>query len=183
MNELMIPSSSTLSTMSNAELRAELGRAIIMTAQSIAYLAACWVELEKRGEDLSDLRIGLAPFLYAVAAGRLLPEAVVSFAGRKQVLRWLTNQSLERQRQLIEDPHITVIEGRSRKRVPLETVTVAQLRNTDARNRHGKSLKSISISVSSAEYDEIVSRAQANGRSISDQVRHELRFSTRGAAD
>lgn len=73
--------------METADLRRELARAIDLTAKHLTYLAAVWAELEKRGEDLAPLRSGLAVYLPHIAAGTVLPETVIRFAGNVTLLR------------------------------------------------------------------------------------------------
>lgn len=78
---------STLSTLSTQELRSELNRALDMTAAHLRRLAAIVRLLEERGEDLSDLRLGLLGYLRQIAWGRLLPEIVVRYAEFPSALR------------------------------------------------------------------------------------------------
>ena len=94
--------------LSTDDLRRELGQAITYTARSVQYLAVVWSELKRRGEDLSQIKIGLGSYLEEVAAGRLAAEAVVSFAGSKMVLRWLSRQPIERQRKIAAGELVTV---------------------------------------------------------------------------
>lgn len=90
-------------------LKQELSRALSVTARHLAYLAGIWQELERRGEDLSDLRIGLAEYLPAIAAGTLDPDAVIRFAGKKIMLKRLLGLPLEQQRQIATDTPVAVI--------------------------------------------------------------------------
>lgn len=76
----------TLHLLTTEELRSELGRAIGLTVQSIVRVATIWAELERRGEDLSDIRFTLKAFLPLVARGQLAPEAVVEMAGQQRKL-------------------------------------------------------------------------------------------------
>lgn len=83
-----------------ADLRDELARGLTLTADTLSRLGLIWQELERRGEDLSSLRTGLARTLPLIAAGLLAAEAVVAFAGRPAVLRALEGVPLEQQRRL-----------------------------------------------------------------------------------
>jgi hypothetical protein len=58
-------------------------------------------ELESRGEDLSDLKIGLLPLLREIAAGTLLPEVVVKFAGQPAALRAIGKRPMDEQEQYV----------------------------------------------------------------------------------
>lgn len=91
-----------LESISTPDLRRRLVEQINVTAEAISGLAAIWTELERRGEDLSSLRSGLAYYLPAVASGRLLPEAVVRCAGNRPALRALSLLSPAEQRQALD---------------------------------------------------------------------------------
>lgn len=98
-----------LSELPTAELRQELARAIEVTADHLAYLAAVWSELERRGEDLSALRSGMGAYLPMIASGHLDAEAVVRFAGRKQLLRAVAQLPLPDQRRLARGDKLPVV--------------------------------------------------------------------------
>jgi hypothetical protein len=69
------------------ELRRELARSLRMTAESLVRLALIVRSLETRGEDLSELKIGLLPYLRQIAYGQVLPEVVVRYAERPMLVR------------------------------------------------------------------------------------------------
>ncbi len=104
------PAPLTLAQWSDEELRAELTRGLTLTAQHLTRLGLVWVELERRGRDLSDLREGLAEWLPRIATGRLAAEAVVAFATRRLLLRALDGVPLERQRALAAGELVAVID-------------------------------------------------------------------------
>ena len=91
-------------------LRQELAEVLRLTAANLVRLALIVKTLEERGEDLSDLRIGLLSFVRLIAYGRLAPEAVVAFAGRPLLLRALAGLPLDRQRALVEGETVAVID-------------------------------------------------------------------------
>lgn len=93
---------------STATLRTELARGLTLTAQTLTTMGAIWQELETRGEDLSDLRTGLARTLPLIASGRLAAESVVAFAGRPLVLRCMEGLPIEEQRRLADGAPIPV---------------------------------------------------------------------------
>lgn len=99
-----------LQNLSVQGLRAELARSIDLTVHSIARLGAIWRELEARGEDLSDLRTGLAAYLPLVAAGKLHPEAVVRYAGHTMLLRYISRLPTERQVAMARGERIAVVD-------------------------------------------------------------------------
>ncbi len=84
------------------QLRQELMQAIGITARTLGYLAQVWAELERRGEDLSDLRSGLMVYLPLIAEGRLDPELVVRCAGQAGLLKAAAEVPLEEQRRMLE---------------------------------------------------------------------------------
>lgn len=119
-------------TLDTATLRAELSRALTITAHGLAYLAAVWAEPERRGEDLSDLRVGLAQYLPAIAAGRIAAEAVATFAGQSTVLKRVARLSLDDQRRLAAGEPVPVVsasaDGQYTERsLPLRVLTAPQV--------------------------------------------------------
>lgn len=105
-----VPNPSELQAYSTADLRDELARGLTLTADTLTRLGLVWAELERRGEDLSDLRHGLAKTLPKIAAGQLAAEAVVAFAGKPIVLRALTGMPLDQQRRLAAGELLKVID-------------------------------------------------------------------------
>lgn len=82
-----LPTVPELQQMSTQTLRAELAQSLTMTARHLRRLAVIWRELESRGEDLTDLRTGLAIYLPQVASGQLSADAVIRYAGQPLLLR------------------------------------------------------------------------------------------------
>lgn len=120
-----------LSRVPTDDLRAELARGLTLTADTLTRLGSIWAELERRGEDLSALRTGLARTLPLIAAGRLAAEAVVAFAGRASVLRALEGVPLERQRRLAAGEPVEVIDAATPDgalSLPLSALPAAALR-------------------------------------------------------
>lgn len=120
-----------LSGVSTTDLRTELARGLSLTAETLTRLGMVWAELERRGEDLSDLRRGLARTLPLIAAGRLAAEAVVAFAGRPSVLRAIEGVPLEEQRSLAQGRPVVVIdpaEPKAVQEIPLDRLPSAALR-------------------------------------------------------
>lgn len=114
-------------------LRQELARALTVTAETLAYLAAIWRELERRGEDLSDLRAGVGQYLPLIAAGQLDAEAVVRFAGRTGLLRAVQTLPVGDQRRLALGGKVPVVvaseDGRlTIAKVPAHALTGEQIR-------------------------------------------------------
>ncbi|WP_406850120.1 hypothetical protein [Chromobacterium phragmitis] len=95
-----VPTPAELSNLSTQMLREELARSVELTARHLMRLATIWAELERRGEDLSDLRIGLATFLPQIAARQLSADAVIRFAGQKLLLNAVATLPLPEQERL-----------------------------------------------------------------------------------
>lgn len=117
-----------IASVSTDQLRAELARGLALTADTLSRLGMIWAELERRGEDLSDLRKGIGRALPLIAAGRLAAEAVVAFAGRPAVLRAIEGLPLDRQRALSSGKElIEVGDGDNIDRVPLKSLPGSML--------------------------------------------------------
>lgn len=91
---------SDIQTMGTDALKKRLAQQMELTAHHLMEMATIWTELENRGEDLSALRTGLTDYLPKIAAGELDAQAVVQFAGNRQLLRYFATLPVERQRQL-----------------------------------------------------------------------------------
>ncbi len=76
-----------LRALSTEDLRRELARSLRMTAESLVRLALIVRSLEERGDDLSDLKIGLMPYLRQIAYGQVLPEVVMRYAEQPMLVR------------------------------------------------------------------------------------------------
>lgn len=197
----LVPAPFELARMTNEELRAHIGRAISMTAESIAYLAAVWVELERRGEDMSGLRISLAPFLRDVAQGRLAPEAVLSFAGQKMVLKWVAKRPISEQLSLAAGKPVTIITDKGdRKQILPADLSVTDLRLIESRPdsveitastepavtdektetvTSRKAEKTLVVPVSDDEYASVLAQVHESGLSISNFLRLKLGLAQR----
>lgn len=123
--------------MSTEDLYVAFKEAVEVTARHIVRLAVIWQELERRGEDMSRFRSGLAAYLPAVASGRLVPEALVRLAGNRTALRAVACLAADVQQQILEDGVLWVVreEGRAAENVLLQHLTPAEVnRAIDAVN-------------------------------------------------
>ncbi|OUI92549.1 hypothetical protein HK19_01075 [Acetobacter persici] len=181
---------SSIQNLSSQEILQELARAVTVTARGVARLAECWVELERRGHDMSSLKIGLAPYLREVASGRLASEAVVTFAGQKMLMRWLMQQPLDVQKQLADGaPVVLTDDSGGRRETSLAQISPSELarvslpgqplRNVPARTLGrkptGKKTRTLAVMVTETEYNNIKKRADAAKMPFSDYVRSLLR--------
>lgn len=130
MNELFAVSGEApdLSQVQTVDLRSMLSEAIGITAESIRRVAAIWSELERRGEDMSAYRFSLRAFMSPVAAGRLLPEAVASYAGRPRVLDLIATLKIEDQRRVISGEPLEIVSADgAAKATPLAEMTYPEI--------------------------------------------------------
>lgn len=115
-----------LAGMDTSALRAELAASLNMTARHILRLSHIWAELEKRGEDLSELRNGIGAYLPAIAAGVVAAEAVVAFAGQPTMLRSVATLPIEEQRRLAAGGTVPLVvgsdKGYTHRMVPLSAI-------------------------------------------------------------
>lgn len=97
-----------LSSLSVADLKAELARGLEITTRHLRYLASVWRELEDRGEDLSDIRHGLLAYLPMIANETVEPQIIVSYAGQKKLLSTLAAMPVDVQRNIVKTGYIQV---------------------------------------------------------------------------
>lgn len=127
MTELIVPDRNEITGWDTARLRSELTRAVTLTAAGLAYLAMIWNELTRRGEDLSELRSGLATYLPMIANGTLAAEAVVQFAGQRGLLNRLAHRPLDEQRRLAEGEPVPVAIGAEERLLTARQLTMRQV--------------------------------------------------------
>jgi len=121
-----------LQSLDTPALRAELASALGLTSRHLLYLAAVWSELERRGEDLSDLRSGIGVYLPLIATGQVLPETVVRFAGQPTLLRSVAGLPIPEQRRLADGEPIALVvrqgDSYTHRMLPAHALTAAQSR-------------------------------------------------------
>lgn len=71
----------SLGSLDTPTLRREFARVLAETAENLSYLAAIYLEMERRGEAPKDLRGGLLSLIPDIAHGKLAPEAALAFGG------------------------------------------------------------------------------------------------------
>jgi uncharacterized protein (DUF433 family) len=118
-------------------LRAELAQLLDQDfAAKLLRAAQIWRELTDLGDDLSDLRSGLLVYLPAIAAGTILPETVVRFAGQPTLLRAVTALTPDEQRRLTTDGTVSVVsrvgDTYSHRPLPVSALTTTQIKQVFA---------------------------------------------------
>lgn len=119
---MMLDTRGEIAGMTTEQLYVAFRDAAEVTARHIVRLAVIWQELERRGEDMTKFRSGLAAYLPAVASGRLVPEAIVRLAGNRTALRAVAALDADTQRQVLEVGTVSVVRepGRPAESVPLQ---------------------------------------------------------------
>lgn len=106
------PDDATLTAMSDDELMDILRDVLGVTVRVLRLGARAWAELERRGRDLSQMRMGLLEYLPAIAAGVVVPEVVVHFIKKKNtsILRTVTKLLPADQKRLADGEPVLVVE-------------------------------------------------------------------------
>jgi hypothetical protein len=132
MAEIVIANADEFRDWSSARLRDQIVCELALVADQLRRVAAMWHTLEGRGEDLSELRCGLAYYLPLIYSGAVAPEAVVAFAGFKKLLKAVAGLPVERQLELAAGGSVPVVmlsgDGHVLKSLPVNSLTAAQVR-------------------------------------------------------
>jgi len=116
-----------LDAMSAAELRVEMARRIGLSVRSLLVAAACWVRLERMGEDMSGLRDGFTRYLPRIAAGVVSAELVVAFARTPSLLKKLAALSPADQKRVTDgDPLLFVVKPGETRMLPVRCLSARQ---------------------------------------------------------
>lgn len=102
-----------LQQLTTDELRDQLAAHLQLTAEHMLRTALVVRELEERGEDLTDLKLGLLPYLRRIAHGQVVPELVVRYAGFPALIQRLSSFPLPEQRKIAagEPVELLVLRG------------------------------------------------------------------------
>ena len=117
MTAIVASSFANLEDVTTEQLRVELARALEVTAENLLWLARLWRELERRGEDLRELRSGIRTFLPLIADGRLDAQTAVQFAGNVIMLRALATLPIKEQKRIAAGGKIDVVMIRDKQPV------------------------------------------------------------------
>lgn len=113
--------------MDTVELKKELAKTLTVTADYLAYIAAIWIELESRGEDLSALRHGMMAYIPLIATRQLDARIVVNYAGQKTLLSAMSKLPLHQQQKLIESNTIELAEVAEDGEMKVNKVSISGL--------------------------------------------------------
>lgn len=183
MNAMTPLNANTLKKMSTKTLYQELADFLDVTTKALYRAAYVWRELERRGEDLSDLKKkGLCAFLPMIADGKLLPEIVIQLNGSKAAVTHTSRLLIEEQRKLLDAGEVEVrrdsgevarvkieklspreferaIDPKAGKIIPVaeQVAPRTTLHSSNPRNKY------LALSLTASEYDTIAQKArQAN---------------------
>jgi len=105
-----------LSAMTDDELKAEFTAALQETADGLLRLAAATAELERRGHDLSHLKLNLIGYLRLIAARQLLPEVVLHIGDKRQLVACVARLPIRQQQAILDAGSVTVlVDGREQE--------------------------------------------------------------------
>ena len=105
------PGCDDLASMSKEQLRAELIRLLGVAASDLMRMGKVVCLLDKMGEDLHGLKIGLVSHLRRIGQGQMLPEVVVMFAGSDAMIRRVGSLPLSDQKKLVEGGTVELLVG------------------------------------------------------------------------
>jgi hypothetical protein len=98
-----------LDTLSTQELKDAFLESMRVAGTHLIRMAAIVRLLEKRGEDLSDLRYGLLGYIRKIACGQLLPEVVVKFQGAPLLLNRISSLPIPDQEKVVKTETFRVV--------------------------------------------------------------------------
>ena len=122
-----------IGTVGTETLRRELAQSLTLTARHLAYIAAIWGELERRGEDLSALRSGLSIYLPQIAAGTLDAELVIKYAGQRMLLHAMSKLPIHTQKELAKTGEVPLAQVAENGEMLSSQVSLQRLSAADLR--------------------------------------------------
>ena len=126
-----------LQAMSTEMLKAQLAKAVSITAEYLAYIAMVWQELERRGEDMTAMRHGLMAYVPMIANKELDARVVVNYAGQKTLIALMSNLPLHEQQALIERGSVDIVELGDDKQQLVRTIALGDLTASQAYQAFG----------------------------------------------
>lgn len=99
-----------MSSKTTDELKLQLLELIETTAATFVMMAAIVRVLEDRGVDLSDIQIGLMPYIRKIAYGQVLPEILQQFRDKKPLLSRLSSLTIPEQKRIASGAPVEVVE-------------------------------------------------------------------------
>ena len=121
------PPVAELQAMSTEALKAQLAKAVSITAEYLGYIAMVWQELERRGEDMTAMRHGLMTYVPMIANKELDARVVVNYAGQKTLIAVMSNLPLEEQQALLERGSVDIVDLDEDKQQRVRTVALGDL--------------------------------------------------------
>jgi len=97
-----------LSSIDTKVLLQYLHKGFEITIKQVNFLAKIWYELEKRGEDLTNLKASWLASLPLVAQGKLEPAVMVNYSGRKSIITAMSALPLSKQQELTTQKTVSV---------------------------------------------------------------------------
>ena len=121
MSNIALFNQNQIQSASITELKTELSKSLKITSDYLVYMSLIWSELNRRGEDMSELKSGLFQYIPLIATNQLDASLVVEFAGNKTLLSALSRLPLDQQKEIAISKKIPFIElGESLEMVETE---------------------------------------------------------------
>lgn len=99
-----------LKAMTAPELREALDRALGFTANGLLTSARILQELESRGEDVPKIHMAIRNKLRSIAAGQMLPEVLIRFAGKPALQNRVARLPVTEQQRIIDGEPVRLME-------------------------------------------------------------------------
>ena len=119
--DITLPEIASLRKLDVDDLKKELVKELGVSVSHLIRLASIVRVLEEKGENLTELRLGMLTHLRRIAYGQLLPETVVALQTSPMLLTRVASLPLPDQKQIVEQGYVEVAEPdiEQSRRVPL----------------------------------------------------------------
>lgn len=103
-----IETGQALQGLSTEQLKRSFFESLDITVRHFQHMAEIWCELERRGENMQDLRHGIAVYIEMIAHQRLDANLAVKYLGQKVLLNAVSRLPIDQQQRLIEAETVDV---------------------------------------------------------------------------
>lgn len=131
MTDLSVYRKHKLANLSTDILKQEFAKSLKITADRLAYMANIYLELSKRGVDLSGLKGGLIEYMPLIASNQIDARLVVEYAGNKTLLASLSKLTMDEQQKLIDNPSLSIVSMGDDKSQVVTKVNLHEIKASD----------------------------------------------------
>ena len=128
-----------LENMTESQLRGELLKCFGLTVYGLRTAATIVSIMEKRGIDLSDMKLALLPYLRKIASNQVMPEVIIRFVGVPSLLNVIGNLPMPDQEKLAAGEPVPLMvvgpEGRAIRMADPLLMSMTQRTQAFARDR------------------------------------------------